>query len=48
MPKGFKQTEVGFIPEDWEVREFGQISERIVGGGTPSRSNSQFCRRAGL
>ena len=25
IPAGYKQTEVGVIPEDWEVVEFGQI-----------------------
>lgn len=26
MKKGYKQTDVGVIPEEWEVREFGQIA----------------------
>jgi len=39
---GYKQTEVGVIPEDWEVKEFGEITDRIIGGGTPSRSNPLF------
>ncbi len=34
LPKGYKQTEVGFIPEDWEVKKLGQIAN-IIGGGTP-------------
>lgn len=25
LKKGYKQTEVGVIPEDWEVKEFGEI-----------------------
>lgn len=29
MPKGYKQTEVGVIPEDWEVKLFGEVLSRI-------------------
>jgi len=25
VPPGYKQTEVGVIPEDWEVQEFSSI-----------------------
>jgi len=25
LPKGYKQTEVGLIPSDWEVKELGDI-----------------------
>ncbi|TVU53301.1 MAG: restriction endonuclease subunit S [Arthrospira sp. PLM2.Bin9] len=39
---GYKQTEVGVIPEDWEVKQLGDIVEKILGGGTPSRSNASF------
>lgn len=28
IPKGYKQTEVGVIPEDWEVRLLGEMVER--------------------
>ena len=31
---GYRQTEVGVIPEDWEVRKLGDIS-KIVRGGSP-------------
>lgn len=27
MPKGYKKTEVGIIPEDWEVRKLGDIGD---------------------
>ncbi|CAA0149992.1 restriction endonuclease subunit S [Tenacibaculum maritimum] len=40
--QGFKQTEVGLIPEDWEIKRFGDLSQKIIGGGTPSRSNKLF------
>jgi type I restriction enzyme, S subunit len=31
----YKQTEVGLIPSDWEVKKLGMIAN-IIGGGTPS------------
>jgi type I restriction enzyme S subunit len=37
----FKQTEVGVIPEDWEVRPLGQLGS-WKGGATPSMQNSVF------
>lgn len=39
--KGFKQTEFGWIPEDWEVRKLNQISD-VKSGGTPSTSDSSY------
>jgi len=38
---GYKQTEVGMIPEDWEVKRLGQLAT-ITAGGTPSRTNAQY------
>ncbi len=37
IPAGYKQTEVGVIPEDWEVEAFGKIIRGIVDnrGKTP-------------
>ena len=35
VPQGYKQTEVGIIPQDWCVTTIGDIG-LIVGGGTPS------------
>jgi len=32
MKTKFKQTEIGKIPEDWEVKEFGQVSIQIIDG----------------
>jgi type I restriction enzyme S subunit len=40
--QGYKQTEVGLIPEDWKEESIGTITTKIVGGGTPSRSNSSY------
>jgi type I restriction enzyme S subunit len=39
---GYKMTDLGLIPSDWEVKDFGFISEKIVGGGTPSRIVTEF------
>lgn len=36
-----KQTEIGKIPEDWEVVKLGEVAE-IKSGGTPSTSNKDF------
>jgi type I restriction enzyme S subunit len=42
LKQGYKQTEVGVIPEDWELVTFNEISEKIIGGGTPSRTNKNY------
>lgn len=39
LPAGYKQTEVGVIPEDWELKRLGEIVEKFVNGGTPSTKN---------
>lgn len=36
MKEGYKKTEVGVIPEDWEFRTLEQISEFITKGSTPT------------
>ena len=38
---GYKQTEVGVIPDDWDVKALGELAS-ITAGGTPSRSNAQY------
>ncbi|SFF95630.1 type I restriction enzyme, S subunit [Salegentibacter agarivorans] len=37
----YKQTEVGLIPEDWEVRTLGEIA-KVIGGGTPKTNVLQY------
>jgi len=37
----FKKTEIGMIPEDWEVKTISQVAE-VVGGGTPSTKNLEY------
>ena len=34
----FKQTEIGMIPDDWEVKRLGELCN-TASGGTPSREN---------
>ena len=36
LKAGYKQAEVGVIPEDWDVRRLGDIAT-VTSGGTPSR-----------
>ncbi|MFB6471268.1 restriction endonuclease subunit S [Paenibacillus glucanolyticus] len=38
----YKITELGEIPIEWEISNIESIVEKIVGGGTPSRENSDF------
>jgi type I restriction enzyme, S subunit len=38
---GYKQTEVGVVPEDWDLKELGEIAS-IAAGGTPSRENPAY------
>ncbi len=38
---GYKQTEVGVIPEDWNVANLASLAD-IRSGGTPSTAQSQF------
>jgi len=37
----FKKTEIGKIPEDWEVKKIKDVAE-IIGGGTPSTKNQTY------
>lgn len=37
----FKQTEIGLIPEDWEIKRLGHITD-IYSGGTPDTNNSKY------
>lgn len=42
MPKAYKESELGQIPEDWEVVPLEKHIEKIIGGGTPSRSIASY------
>ncbi|HEX04217.1 MAG TPA: restriction endonuclease subunit S [Bacteroidetes bacterium] len=41
-PSGYRRTEVGVIPDDWEETSLGAVTNKIIGGGTPSRSVSNY------
>ncbi|MCT4645771.1 MAG: restriction endonuclease subunit S [Carboxylicivirga sp.] len=36
LPKGYKKTELGIIPDDWIIVELGSFS-KVFSGGTPNR-----------
>jgi len=38
----YKQTELGWIPEEWELKELGEVLDKIDGGGTPSKKNKSY------
>lgn len=38
---GYKQTEIGLIPEDWEVKKLGEICEIIMGQSPLSENYNQ-------
>jgi len=38
---GYKQTEIGVIPMDWDVKKIDEIAD-VFGGGTPSTSINSF------
>lgn len=41
IPYGYKRTEVGVIPDDWDVRKIGDFTD-ITAGGTPSTSHPEY------
>src|SRR2546427_12174333 len=40
-PEG-KQTEVGMIPEEWEVRKLREVTAHIFSGGTPDTRKPEY------
>ena len=42
IKKGYKQTEIGVIPEDWEVKNVGEIVTEFYNGGTPSTTIPKY------
>lgn len=37
MKQGYKQTDIGLIPEDWEIKDFGKVGDYYKGGGISMR-----------
>ena len=49
VESGFKETEIGLIPEDWEVVKLGEVAEISSGGSAPQgkeyfEGNNPFIR----
>lgn len=41
IPQGYKQTELGIIPEDWEVKQISDFTS-VVTGGTPNTQHPEY------
>lgn len=41
IPQGYKDSPLGIIPKEWEVKRLGDIAD-ITSGTTPLRSNSKY------
>jgi len=42
LPTGFKMTELGPLPEEWEVVRLGEVVKKARSGGTPLRSKKEY------
>lgn len=42
VAKGYKQTELGEIPDDWHFKTFGEVMKGFSSGQTPSRSVKKY------
>ncbi len=42
IPKGYKQTELGAIPEDWDVKQFVEVMDGFSSGQTPYRAIKEY------
>ena len=42
LPEGYKMTELGPLPEEWEVVKLGDVAEKMRAGGTPRRGIDQY------
>lgn len=41
-PKGYKQTEIGMIPTDWDVKRLGDIADVVTGNTPPTHDRSNY------
>ena len=39
--QGYKQTKLGIIPEEWDIKKFQEFG-KIIGGGTPNSANKSY------
>ncbi|WP_429169018.1 restriction endonuclease subunit S, partial [Aeromonas rivipollensis] len=42
IPTGYKQTEVGVIPEDWECKHIGELADVVRGGSPRPAGDARF------
>ncbi len=42
IPDGYKQTDVGIIPEDWEVKKLATTAEIATGNTPPTKDSSNY------
>ncbi len=42
LKPGYKQTEVGVIPEEWEIKSLGEIATIATGNTPPTRDTSNY------
>ena len=42
VPEGYKKTELGVIPEEWEVVKLSDVCSEALSGGTPSTSKISY------
>ena len=42
IKKGYQKTEVGIIPEDWDLEKINKVSIKLLSGGTPSTTNPEY------
>jgi len=42
IPKGYKQTDVGVIPEEWENKSWGDVAGGFSSGATPYRAIKEY------
>ena len=42
VPEGYKMSEVGVIPEEWEVKTFGEVMTGFSSGATPYRGRPEY------
>ena len=40
LMSGYKLTEVGVIPEDWECKHIGELADVVRGGSPPGREHT--------
>ena len=41
IPSGYKQTDIGLIPEDWEIKQIGKFTDAVA-GGTPNTTIPEY------